>query len=56
MTGQKNGARVLSNIAETVNSYKDKGVIGNTTPKSTKHAQKIATAIAYDKAGRARKT
>lgn len=36
-------------ISELMDKYKSSGKIGNTTPKSTKHAQKIASAIAYSK-------
>lgn len=35
------------NVSEVVNSYKAKGTIGNTHPKSAEHARKIAVAIAY---------
>lgn len=36
-----------SNIAEVYKSYKAKGTIGNTRPKSDEQARKIAEAIAY---------
>lgn len=41
---------ISSNVRELVSTYNQKGSIGNTKPKSKKHATKIATAIAYGKA------
>lgn len=43
-------ATISSNIAECIRSYKSKGTIGNTTPKSLKHAMKICQAAAYSSA------
>jgi hypothetical protein len=40
---------ISSNIAEMMRSWKRTGKIGNTTPKSSKHAQRIAAAAAYSK-------
>lgn len=37
------------NIAELVRSYKTRGKIGQSRPKSMKEAVQQATAIAYDK-------
>jgi hypothetical protein len=36
-------------ISELLEKYKNTGKIGKTTPRSMKHAQKIAGAIAYSK-------
>ena len=44
------------NIKELIHTYKEKGKIGNTTPKDMKHARKIASAIAYEKAGKKKST
>jgi hypothetical protein len=38
---------IRGNIKELLHSYKHKGTIGNTTPKSMAHARRIAAAIAY---------
>jgi len=46
---------VSENIGELVKAYKSKGKIGNTNPKSMEHAQKIAVAIAKDKARKSKK-
>lgn len=43
----KSQATVSANIKELMDKYKSSGKIGNTKPKSTEHAQKIAAAIAY---------
>lgn len=43
---------ISDNIAELIREYKDSGKIGNTTPDDMEHAQKIASAIAYKKAGK----
>jgi len=44
------GKKVFSsNVGELLGSYKEKGTIGNTTPKSKKKARQIALAIAYNK-------
>jgi hypothetical protein len=43
------------NIRELMEKYKSSGTIGNTTPKSTKHAQAIAAAIAYSKQRKGKK-
>lgn len=42
---------ISENIGELIASWKQKGKIGNIKPKSKKHAQKIAVAIAMRKAG-----
>lgn len=44
-------AVVSKNIGEMMKSYKATGKIGSTKPKSVGHAQKIAAAAAYSKAG-----
>lgn len=46
---------VGENIAEMTRKYKRTGKIGTSKPKSMKAAQAQAAAIAYSKAGRARK-
>jgi hypothetical protein len=46
---------VSENISELVSTYKNKGKIGNTTPRSLAHARRIAAAVAFSKAGRSRK-
>jgi hypothetical protein len=46
---------ISANIGEMVTSYKDTGKLGTSRPKSKAAAVKQATAIAYDKAGKARK-
>jgi len=38
------------NIRELLHAYAAKGSIGNTKPRSAKHASRIAAAIAYRKA------
>lgn len=38
-----------SNVAELIRTYKSKGKIGHTRPKSAKHARKIALAAAFSK-------
>jgi hypothetical protein len=43
-----------SNIGELVRAFKRTGKIGNTKPRSAKHARVIAAAIAYDKARKAK--
>lgn len=45
---------ISENIAELIREYKDSGKIGNTTPDDMAHAQKIASAIAYKKAGKSK--
>lgn len=45
---------VSSNIGEMVRSYKEKGSIGSSKPKSVKKAVEQAAAIAYQKAGRSK--
>ena len=47
-------ATISKNIAECIRSYKSSGKIGNTTPKSLKHAVKICSAAAYTSARRSR--
>lgn len=46
---------VSSNIGEMVRSFKKKGTIGTSKPKSTAAAVKQATAIALSKAGKSNK-
>lgn len=46
---------ISTNIGEMVRSYKDTGKIGTSKPKSKTAAVKQAAAIAYEKAGKARK-
>jgi len=43
------------NISEMIRSYKKTGKLGTSNPKSVRQASKQAVAIAYDKAGKARK-
>lgn len=47
---------ISSNIGEMVRSYKKKGTLGTSKPKSTAAAVKQAAAIAYEKAGKAKKS
>ena len=51
----KSDAAMSSNISLMIREYRRSGKIGDTTPDDAKHAQKIAAAIAYEKAGRSRK-
>lgn len=44
------GKSKIKNIAELLRTYKSTGKIGNATPKNLAHAQRIASAIAYEKA------
>jgi hypothetical protein len=46
---------ISSNIGELVRDYKKDGMIGTSKPKSKAAAVKQAAAIAYEKAGKARK-
>jgi hypothetical protein len=46
---------ISSNIGELVDTYKDKGKIGTSHPKSKKAAVKQAVAIAYAKAGKGKR-
>lgn len=46
---------VSSNIGELLGGYKEKGKIGNITPKSIAHAKKIAAAIAFKQARKSAK-
>ena len=46
---------ISRNIGELVGTYKEKGRIGTSKPKSKGAAVKQAAAIAYAKAGRSRK-
>jgi hypothetical protein len=46
---------ISSNIGEMVRSYKESGKIGTSKPKSVSAATKQAAAIAYEKAGKAKK-
>ncbi len=43
-------ATISKNIAELIRSWKKTGKIGNSAPKNLADAQRMATAIAYDKA------
>jgi hypothetical protein len=45
----KSKKTISGNIEEMMRSWKSKGSIGNTTPKSSKKAQQIAAAAAYSK-------
>jgi hypothetical protein len=46
---------ISRNIGELVGTYKEKGRIGTSKPKSKAAAVKQAAAIAYSKAGKSRK-
>jgi len=46
---------ISSNIRECILSYKKKGTIGNTKPKSLKHAMKICQGAAYTSARKGKK-
>jgi hypothetical protein len=46
---------ISGNIGEMVRSYKETGKIGTSRPKSSSAAAKQAAAIAYEKAGKAKK-
>lgn len=46
---------ISSNVKELVGAYKEKGKIGSSRPASKAKAVKQAVAIAYEKAGKARK-
>jgi len=46
---------ISGNIGEIVRDYKKDGAIGTSKPKSKAAAVKQAVAIAYDKAGKAKK-
>lgn len=46
---------ISTNIGEMVRSYKETGKIGTSKPKSVAAASKQAAAIAYEKAGKAKK-
>ncbi len=46
---------ISRNIGELVGTYKEKGRIGTSKPKSKAAAVKQAAAIAYDKAGKTRR-
>jgi hypothetical protein len=43
---------ISSNVSELMSTYKKKGKIGTSKPKSKKKAQKQAVAIALSKAGK----
>jgi len=47
----KSQKTISSNIGELMHTFKEKGKIGTSTPKSTSAAVKQAAAIAYGKAG-----
>jgi hypothetical protein len=40
---------ISQNVSELLHSWKQTGKIGNTKPRSAKHARSIAAAIAYSK-------
>lgn len=44
-----------SNIRELMHSWKRKGKIGHTKPRSAEHARSIAAAIAYSQARKGKK-
>jgi len=46
---------ISANIAELMRSWKEKGMMGNSKPRSAKDAQKMAAAIAYEHARRTSK-
>jgi len=48
----KSPSTISQNIDEMVKAYKRTGYIGNTKPKNDSHAQQIAAAAAYRKAGK----
>jgi hypothetical protein len=45
---------ISKNVSELMRSYKKKGKIGTSKPKSKKQAQKQAVAIALSKAGKSK--
>lgn len=47
---------ISSNIKECISSYKNTGKIGNTKPKSLKHAIKICKAAAMSSAKKSKKS
>lgn len=49
LTPGKSPKTLSTNIKEIMDSYKSKGSIGTSKPKSAKKAQKQAVAIAYSK-------
>jgi len=49
LQGGKSKAAFSSNVGELMSSYKAKGTIGKTNPKSKKKARQIALAIAFNK-------
>lgn len=51
----KSNKTVSKNVKELVDTYKKKGKIGTSHPKSKKAAIKQAVAISYAKAGRSKK-
>ena len=51
----KSDAALSANISLMIREYRRSGRIGNIRPRDPKHAQEIAAAIAYEKAGKARK-
>lgn len=51
----KSNKTISTNIKTIMHEWKSDGAIGTSHPKSKKQAVKQAAAIAYDKAGRARK-
>jgi len=46
---------ISSNIEQLMRDYEETGKIGNVKPRNKRHAAKIASAIAYQKAGKSRK-
>jgi len=51
----KSDAAISANISLMIREYRRSGKIGTTRPRDPKHAQQVAAAVAYEKAGRARK-
>lgn len=52
----KSQKTISANIGEMVGKYKETGKIGTSKPKSKKAAMAQASAIAYEKAGKSRKS
>lgn len=51
----RSDAAISSNMSLMIREYRRSGKIGDTRPRDPEHAQKIAAAIAHEKAGRSRK-
>jgi hypothetical protein len=52
----KSQKTISANIREMIDTWKQTGKIGNTRPRSMAQAIRIASAAAYDKAGKSTKT